>query len=223
MVSVGRFTQVMNATELHLDEACLAMSSALQAPLDEIDWLASIDLLAGECPTPTADGVARYLFSDLGFHGNARGYYDWRNSCLDSVIERRTGIPISLSVLMIEVARRVGVPLVGVGLPAHFLVRHAGDEEHFYDPFGGGTVLDRSDARALFERVTRGQVAWQESFLQPTMGQTIVVRMLNNLRSIFDVRKDTLRLGLVMQMRAAVPQLAVAEADEIAAATGVFN
>ncbi len=222
-MSVARFAQVINATEIHLDEACLAMSSAIQRPLDEIDWLAELDLLAADCPTATPEGVARYLFGDLGFRGNTGAYYDWRNSCLDRVIETRVGIPISLSVLMIEVGRRIGVPLVGVGMPAHFLVREAQDPDRFYDPYGGGAMLDRDGVRALFDRVTNGQIAWDESFLEPTIGQAIIVRMLNNLRSIFTARSDEVRLGVVMQLRGAIPQLAAAESDEIVAATAVFN
>lgn len=222
-MSVARFAQVVNATEINLDEACLAMSSTIQRPLDEIEWLAALDLLAAECPTPTPDGVARYLFGELGFRGNTDAYFDWRNSCLDRVIDTRVGIPISLSVLMIEVARRVGVKLVGVSMPAHFLVRTVDGPIQFFDPFAGGVELDVDDARELFERVTRGQVPWRESFLQPTLAQPIVVRMLNNLRSIFQSRSDELKLALVMQMRAQIPQLAEAEADEIDWATAVFN
>ncbi len=222
-VSIARFAQVMNATDINLDEACLAMSSALQRPLDEIEWLAALDLLAGDCPTPTPDGVARYLFGELGFRGNADAYYDWRNSCLDRVIETRVGIPISLSVLMIEVAKRVGVNMVGVGMPAHFLVRTTQGPARFFDPFAGGAELDAGEARALFERVTRGQVPWRDSYLDPVLTQLIVVRMLNNLRSIFQSRSNELKLALVMSMRAQIPQLAAAESDEIAWATAIFN
>ena len=78
------------------------------------------------------------------FTGNRGAYYDWRNSCLDRVIATRTGIPISLSVLMIEVARRVGCRLRGVGMPAHFLVTVADESDVFFDPFDGGRRLDRA-------------------------------------------------------------------------------
>ncbi len=222
-MSVARFAQAVNADDINLDEACLAMSSTLQRPLDEIEWLAALDLLAGECPTPTVDGVARYLFGDLGFTGNSDAYYDWRNSCLDRVIDTRVGIPISLSVLMIEVSRRVGVRLAGVGMPAHFLVRTLDGPVRFFDPFGGGRELDPAGARDLFERVTRDQVPWRDSYLQPTLAQPIVVRMLNNLRSIFQAGSDEMRFGLVMQMRSQIPQLAEAERLEIDGATAVFN
>ena len=222
-MSIGRFAQAIDAPEVQLDEVCLAMSSALQRPLDEIEWLAQLDLLAAECPTPTVDGVAAHLFGDLGFRGNSTAYYDWRNSCLDRVIETRVGIPISLSVLMIEVARRLDIHLVGVGMPAHFLVRTVHGPERYFDPFSAGVELDREGARHLFESVTRNQVPWRDSYLEPTLAQPVAVRMLNNLRAIFQGRADEMRLAIVMEMRARIPQLAVDEHDEIQSATAVFN
>jgi len=206
-----------------LDEVSLVLSGVLQPGLDEIEWLAALDLIAGDCPTPTAVGVSRYLFDDLGFSGNRDAYYDWRNSCLDRVIATRTGIPISLSVLMIEVARRVGVRLVGVGMPAHFLVRPADDENMFFDPFDGGKQLDRAGARELFESITRGQAPWSDTHLDPTPNRAIAIRMLNNLKAVFARRNDEVRYGLIMQLRAQVPELAVLEADEFASANAIFN
>lgn len=206
-----------------LDEASLVLSGVLQSGLDEIEWLAALDLIAGDCPTPTAEGVSRYLFEELGFGGNRDAYYDWRNSCLDRVIETRTGIPISLSVLMIEVARRVGVKLVGVGMPAHFLVRGVDDDRTFFDPFDGGRQLDRDGARELFETITRGQAPWSDSHLDPTPNRAIVIRMLNNLKGAFARRSDEVRFAMVMQLRAAVPELAVLEADEFLSANAIFN
>lgn len=221
----GRFSELMSGDvdTVALDEASLAMASALQAGLDEIEWLAALDLIAGECPTPTADGISRYLFDQLGFTGNRTAYYDWRNSCIDRVIATRTGIPISLSILMIEVARRLGVRLVGVNMPAHFLVRAENDDETFYDPFHAGRRLDRAGARALFEEITRGQAVWHESHLDPASNRAIVIRMLNNLKASFARHSDDVRYAMVMELRAQVPELAAAEADEIASAGAVFN
>jgi regulator of sirC expression with transglutaminase-like and TPR domain len=220
-----RFAKLMagDSDSLDLDEVSLVMSGVLQSGLDEIEWLAALDLIAGECPTPTAEGVSRYLFDELGFAGNKEAYYDWRNSCLDRVIETRTGIPISLSILMIEVGRRVGVELVGVGMPAHFLVRSVEDDTTFFDPFDGGRQLDRDDARALFETITRGQAPWSDSHLDPTPNRAIVIRMLNHLKSVFARRSDEVRFALVMQLRAQVAELAVLEADEFASANAIFN
>lgn len=222
---LGRFSRLMalDAEPVTLDEASLVLSSALQPGLDEMDALVALDVFAGECPTPTPDGVARYLFDELGFSGNRSAYYDWRNSCLDRVIATRVGIPISLSILMIEVGRRVGVPLVGVGMPAHFLVRPRDDAEVFYDPFHGPERLDRNGARSVFERVTSGQAQWNDAYLDPTSNRDIVIRMLNNLKGSFARQSDAVRFGMVMQLRAAVPELAEAEAPEIVASTAIFN
>lgn len=221
----AQFAKLMSgdSDSLDLDEASLVMSAVLQPGLDEIEWLAALDLIAGDCPTATPEGVSRYLFDEMGFAGNKDAYYDWRNSCLDRVIETRTGIPISLSILMIEVGRRVGVKLVGVGMPAHFLVRSADDVTTFFDPFGGGRQLDRDDARALFEAITRGQAPWSDSHLDPTPNRAIVIRMLNNLKSVLARRSDEVRFALLMQLRAQVSELAVLEADEFASANAIFN
>lgn len=219
----ARFAELMAADPVPLDEAALLISAELQPGLDLIEWLAALDMLAGDCPTPTPEGVARFLFDVEHFAGNRDAYYDWRNSCLDRVIATRTGIPISLSVLMIEVARRIGVKLVGVGMPAHFLVRVEADEDLFFDPFHGGARLDRSAARRRFEVMTRDQVPWSETYLEPTPNREIVIRMLNNLKGVFVGRSDHVRLGLVMGLRGTVAELAEVEAAEIAAAAAVFN
>lgn len=226
-----RFAELMadDGGDLPLDEAALEISARLQPALDRIEWLAALDMLAGECPTPTADGIARFLFQGPELHaehfvGNRSDYTDWRNSCLDRVIATRTGIPITLSIVMIEVGRRLGVELTGVGMPAHFLVGDGdGDGAVYYDPFGGGKRLDRDGARELFERVSGGQVPWRDSYLDPTPPRDIVIRMLNNLKAITRARGDVLRLGLVMSLRGEVAELAEDEAVEIAAAVGVFN
>jgi regulator of sirC expression with transglutaminase-like and TPR domain len=223
-MSTSRFATMMAVGgDVILDEAALLVAAALRPELDEIEWLAALDRLAGDCPTPTAKGVARYLFDTLGFTGNESSYYDWQNSCLDRVIATRVGIPITLSVLMIEVARRVGVPLVGVGMPAHFVVGVADDADAFYDPFHGPDRLDRSAAVALFHRVTGGGATWNDDFLAATSHRDIVIRMLNNLRAVFVRRSDVVRLGIVMTLRAQVPELAAAEHSEIIAATAPFN
>ena len=147
----------------------LLIAAALRPGLDEIEWL------VGARPAgrrlSDADGRRRGALPVLDSSASPAtrsSYYDWRNSCLDRVIATRVGIPITLSVLMIEVARRVGVPLVGVGMPAHFLVGVADDPDAFYDPFHGPQRLDRTAAADLFHQVTGAGATWSDEFLAPT-------------------------------------------------------
>ena len=212
-----------DAPGLDLAAAALAISAVLQPELDPDRWVAELDALAARCDADTPEDVVRFLFDVEHFVGNRDAYYDWRNSCLDRVIATRTGIPISLSVLTIEVARRAGVGMVGVGMPAHFLVRSSDDDDVFFDPFDQGRRLDRAAARALFEELTRGQVPWRDGYLDPTPGRDVVIRMLNNLKGVFAGRADHVRLGLVMQLRSCLPELAEVEAAEIATSSAVFN
>ena len=208
--------------DLPLDEAALAIAGALRGPLDEVEWLAVLDQIAADCATPTAEGIARHLVDRLAFEGNERSYYDWRNSCLDHVLAVRTGIPITLAVVMIEVGRRLGVRLVGVGMPSHFLVGVPG-EDRFFDLFNGSAPLDAAGAREQFESVTGGRAPWDDAFLHATSDRQIVIRMLNNLRSIFVGNHDELRLAILMQLRAALPELQSRETTEIATATAILN
>lgn len=222
--ALARFASLVagDAAAVPLDEASLALSAVFNPSLDLVGWLATIDDIAAGCATPTRGGVVAHVCREMGYVGDRRRYGDWRNSCLDRVIAQRRGIPITLSVLVIEVARRVGVPLVGVGMPAHFLVGDPADPEWFADPFGGGAELDPSDCRSLLERLTRGQVVWHDGHLTPTPNRAIVARMLNNLRAAFTQQHDPVRLALVMRMRSVVPEFG-GEARAAARAQAAFN
>jgi regulator of sirC expression with transglutaminase-like and TPR domain len=128
--------------------------------------------------------VKRLLFEQLGFHGNREDYYDPRNSFMNDVIDRRTGIPITLSLVLIEVGRRLGLPLVGIGLPGHFLVGSADRFDIFVDAFDGGRILTRSDATALFRSMQPG-VPFRPEFLSPVRPAQFLTRILNNLLEIY--------------------------------------
>lgn len=220
--AIAHFARLVATDEPPLDEAALTMSSVLQPDLDVVEWLAALDELAAGCPSPTREGVAAHLFGSAGFVGDRASYGDWRNSCLDHVISIRRGIPITLSVVTIEVARRLGVPLVGIGMPAHFLVGDPADPTWFLDAFDGGRVLDRDGCQELLTTTSRGQVPWRESHLDPTPTRAIVARMLNNLKAGFVQRRDPIRLALVMRMRVTVPELR-RELPEAARAQAIFN
>ncbi len=111
-------------SELPLDRAALLIAAHADPALDVDAELAGLDAFADACPERTFEGWRRYLFEELGFTGAVEDYYDPANSFLNEVLTRRTGLPISLSVLGIEVGRRLGLELVGVGMPGHFLLQH---------------------------------------------------------------------------------------------------
>lgn len=220
--AIARFGELMRGSrDVALDEVALTVSAALQGGLDVVEWLAALDEVAASCPTPTFDGVRRHLFGEFGFTGNVDHYDDWRNSCLDRVIATRRGIPITLSVVMIEVGRRLGVEVHGVGMPGHFLVRSDRHDE-FVDPFHGGRVLDRAGCRELCAAISGDQVAWRDDFLATTPSRAIIVRMLNNLVAGFARAGRAMPYAIVLELRSLVPELA-AHGDETRRATAVFN
>lgn len=162
--------------------------------------------LPGLPPTVQARLLSDYLYVVCGFHGAKTDYYDPRNSFVNEVLERRTGIPITLAVVYMEVARRVGVDALGVGFPGHFLVRldaRFGDpsaernEPVIVDPFHQGRLLDAS---ALSELLRRNNVRAPLSteMLEPARTRHVVARMLMNLRGIYTSRGDGPRLLLTL-------------------------
>ncbi|MBK8916182.1 MAG: transglutaminase family protein [Phycisphaerales bacterium] len=139
---------------------------------------------------PGLDAPLRYaamrsvLVEELGFRGNEEDYYDVENSYLNRVLERRLGIPLSLSVVWIEVARRLKWPVAGVGFPCHFLVRFD-DPDRFVvaDAFRGGESLSLDDCRELLEARQPG-LKFSMSMLEPVSTRAVLIRMLTNLRTI---------------------------------------
>lgn len=148
-------------------------------------------------PRAQARALADQLFVRAGFHGNTADYYDPKNSFLDEVLARRTGIPISLAVVYLEVARRAGVPAVPVGFPGHFLVGLDLYEERLaIDPFGGGQVLDE-DALAALLRRSGSQLHYAPELIAPTPVRQVIARMLINLRAIYAQRGELSRLLVI--------------------------
>lgn len=132
------------------------------------------------------EAVNACLFDHLQFRGNEEDYYDPRNSCLNAVLSRRLGIPISLSVVYIEIARRLGRPVSGVGLPGHFIVVYEDDEcRHWVDPFHSGRILSFEDCCALAEEAAGVDLRSNLNVLSPVSNRQILVRMLSNLKSIY--------------------------------------
>jgi len=138
-------------------------------------------------PSESIVALNRVLFEEEGFRGNRDDYYDPRNSFLNDVLDRKLGIPITLAVIYMEVARRVGFPLVGVGMPGHFLLKHydVDGREILIDPFNRGSILTAKDCQRALDEIYGGQMPLQPEFLMAVSRRQLLVRMLNNLKSIY--------------------------------------
>jgi regulator of sirC expression with transglutaminase-like and TPR domain len=138
------------------------------------------------------DTLNKYLFDELGFFGNREQFEDPRNSCLNEVIDRRTGIPITLALVYIEIARRAGIRAEGVNFPGHFLVRvlhdlHTDDpgEGLIVDAFHNGAILEEQDCRLLLHRHMGEEAAWQPELLARATRRQVLVRMLLNMKRLY--------------------------------------
>lgn len=177
-----------------------------RARLDELALPLASHRLAGMPPTVQARVLSDYLYVVCGFHGARADYYDPKNSFLNEVLDRKVGIPITLAVVYIEVARRLGVDALGVGFPGHFLVRlgansrAAGAERNepvIVDPFNQGRLLGADALSALLVR-SNVRVPLSDDMLAPARTRHIVARMLMNLRGIYTARGDSSRLLLTL-------------------------
>src|SRR5829696_7751873 len=189
-----------------LDRASLAMAAVVRDGTDEAGALAALDDLAASLPERTFAGLRRHLYDDVGFTGDGRNYDDPANSFLDVVLRRRRGLPILLATVMIEVGRRAGVAVLGIGMPMHFLVADPRDADALVDPFTGAP-LDRRGAEAQFRARSAGRLPWDDRHLDPVPAGSMVARMLANLHSSFGRRGDRVRQAMVAMMRWRVPEL----------------
>jgi len=198
--SLARFAEIVGHEDFTLDVAALQIG-AWEYPERDLDtYRAKLDDLAGQAAADVgratnsigrARAISDWLFDRLGYYGNTENYYDPRNSFLTDVIDRRTGIPITLSVLYLEVARRVGVLAQGVNFPGHFLVRVATEDAWlFVDPFTRGKLLTPSDLEALLRRTTTPDAVLEPSVISAASKRQIVSRMLVNLAGIYGRNGD---------------------------------
>ena len=220
---LARFAELVDgdAAAVPVDEAALALAAVLRPATDVEGAMSGLDRLAAGCPERTFDGLRGYLFDNVGFRGDREHYDDPQNSFLDLVLARRTGLPILLATVMLEVGRRAAIPVVGIGMPMHFLVRAGDDPDRFADPFSGQAV-GADDAQRMLETLSQGQLRWDARYLEPVDPRAIVTRMLANLFAGYRRRGDPVRLALVAKMRAAIPELR-AEATAAARLGAIFN
>lgn len=216
MDAVERFRGVLNRPDWHLDEAALAIAAGADALVDTQRWLGELDRLSDG--VGSFDALSRRLFVAEGFAGNAAHYYDPRNSLLHHVLARRLGLPITLSVVCMEVGRRAGIALEGVAMPGHFLVRRIGADE-YVDAFGGGELLDLAGCEARFRGSTGLQMPFGEHLLPTASPPAILARILENLRGVYRAGRPA-DLDWVLRMRLSLPGAGVEEVIELGEAMG---
>ncbi|MGH7304164.1 MAG: SirB1 family protein [Candidatus Rokuibacteriota bacterium] len=209
------FRDLVKGPEIDLGGAALAVARIEYPDLVAERSLARLDELAARSSAAKVadrrralERLSGFLFDEQGFRGNADDYYDPRNSCLNDVLDRQLGIPITLSVLIMEVGRRVGLEISGIGLPGHFCVgAQVGEELVLLDPFGGGRRLERAEAEAIASRAVGRQVELTDAHFVPTTKAQILGRMLRNLQGIYIRREDWAKALAV------IDRLLVVEAD----------
>jgi regulator of sirC expression with transglutaminase-like and TPR domain len=197
---LARFVEVVTHDDFHLDEAALLIGAwdypgrdleHYRSELDRIAALAAPAVIDAGTGSERARAIADCLFEHLGFHGNTEDYYDPRNSFLSDVLDRRCGIPISLSVLFLEVARRLDILAQGVNFPGHFLVRVAVEDTWlFLDPYTCGRTLTPTDLEALLRKTTTPNAVLEPSVIAAASKRQIVSRMLVNLAGIYGRNGD---------------------------------
>lgn len=197
---VGRQDQ-----EIDLARAALIFARHEYPDLDIDGYLARIDLLAQGArhkvqgaqraggisnPLDAVAALSSFLFQEEGFRGNSEDYYDPRNSYLNQVLDRKLGIPITLSVLYMEVGWRLGLRLAGVGMPGHFMVKLLGVEGVYIDPFAAGAIISEYECQERLDAIYGGELELRPEFLQAVGKKQILARMLANLKMIYMQRGE---------------------------------
>ena len=181
---------------IDLVRASLAIARTEYPDLDIEKYVVRVDELARRVGTripesgdaaQTIAALNQVLFQEEEFRGNIENYYDPRNSFLNDVLDRKLGIPISLAVLYMEVARRIGFPLFGVGMPGHFLLKHYDLEgrQVLIDCFDKGHILSDRDCQQRLDEIYSGQLPLQPDFLLAVSRRQILTRILNNLKTVY--------------------------------------
>ncbi|BAZ08153.1 hypothetical protein NIES3974_48220 [Calothrix sp. NIES-3974] len=181
--------------QIDLAKAALYIAQEEYPHLDPQEYINALDTMADELqerlpsqsyPLLIIKTINQYLYDDLGFTGNTKNYYDPENSFLNQVIDRRTGIPITLALVYIEIARRINFPMSGVGMPGHFLIRPNFPEmEIFIDAFNRGEILFPQDCQDKLNQIFNHQVQLQPEFLATVNNRNFLARILMNLKSIY--------------------------------------
>ena len=231
MAGLERFAEMLSREDgkIELASACLQIAEDAYPGLDVDGYVGEIERFAKRLRARLApDAVAEdrvialneFLFDDLGFSGNVDNYYDPRNSYLNEVLDRRTGIPITLAVLYMEIGRRIGLPLEGVSFPGHFLVRlPLRGGTLVLDPFSGGVPQSEDELRERLKRVIPRDAAGGvpvaelplDQFLEPASNRQILARVLRNLKGVYREKDHPERLLEVLNRMVIVAPESAAE------------
>ena len=198
--------------KIDLIRAALVIARTEYPALDIEAYAARIEELARRVavlvpelhPERALAALNQVLFEEVKLRGNRDDYYDPRNSFLNDVLERGLGIPITLAIVYMEIARRVGFPLSGVGMPGHFLLKHYGHDgrETLIDCFNRGDILSRKDCQSRLDEIYSGEMQLRPEFLHPISRRQILTRMLNNLKTVYlstrNFRKALLIADLIL-------------------------
>jgi regulator of sirC expression with transglutaminase-like and TPR domain len=194
--------------QISLEKAALYIAQEEYPDLAVDEYLNALDTMASEIqerlpqdayPLRILRTINQYLYDDLKFAGNTDDYYDPRNSFLNDVIDRRTGIPITLSLVYLSIAQRLDFPMVGIGMPAHFIIRPAvEDMELFVDPFHDGEIMFAQDCEARLSQIYGQPIEMQPEFLEAVAPRQFLFRLLTNLKFIYLNRNEIEKcLGVV--------------------------
>jgi regulator of sirC expression with transglutaminase-like and TPR domain len=182
--------------DIHLSRAALYIAQ-IEYPELEIDrYLGILEIMATDIatrlpktryPLKVIQIINEYLYLELQFSGNENDYYNPSNSFLNDVLDRRTGIPITLALVYLEIAKQINFPMVGIGMPGHFLIRpDFEDSEIFVDAFDQGEILFVEDCRQKLMNIYQQNIpVIPPEIIQPVTNKQILLRMLNNLQSIY--------------------------------------
>lgn len=231
MAGLERFAEMLSREDgkIELASACLQIAEDAYPGLDVDGYVGEIERFAKRLRARLAPDAAaedrvialnEFLFDDLGFSGNVDNYYDPRNSYLNEVLDRRTGIPITLAVLYMEIGRRIGLPLEGVSFPGHFLVRlPLRGGTLVLDPFSGGVPQSEGELRERLKRVIPRDAAGGvpvaelplDQFLEPASNRQILARVLRNLKGVYREKDNPERLLEVLNRMVIVAPESAAE------------
>ena len=213
--TLARFSKAVAVTERDIDLATASfLIASMEYPELDLERQSGIldSLAAGALhrlgsrhtylrdPLFCLNTLSEYLFDEVGFEGDRDDYYDPRNSFLNDVLSRRRGIPISLSLVCMEVGKRLGIPVIGIGMPGHFLVRHQDQDDLFLDPFHKGILLSEEECAARLKGLVERGFVWDSNLLDPVGNREILIRVLRNLKAIYRQSEDHSRLLKVEEL-----------------------